>query len=112
MSRARHFSIVALVVFALLALTLFSASASAQSFKPHRDNDPPVYNFKNFQPNRVLINGTYVFVGPQYVTPAIIWGIVIGLFLLSILYVALSCLMSVQRPVRMSAVPLVLAKEY
>lgn len=107
MSQIRNLSLAAL--FCMLATLLSLVSAE---FVPHKDNDAPVYNFNTFQPNRVLYNGTFIYVGPQYITPAILWGIGVVFFLLTILYVALGCLMSIQRPVKFSPIPLVLAKEY
>ena len=103
---------VGMAVLLVTCLALLFASASAQTFVPKNISSPPQYNFHPYLPNRVWINGTFVFVGPQYVTPNILWGLGVGFFMLVILYVALSCLMGVQRPVRMSTVPLVLSKEY
>ena len=51
-------------------------------------------------------------IGPQYITSAIVWALLVGLLLLFVLYIGVGCIMSVERPVRMSAVPLQLAKEY
>ena len=102
--------LVALTILVCLAC-LFTTTTAA-TFTPHTDNSPPVYNFRTYLPNRVLINGTYIYVGPQYITPNILWGLGVGFFLLIILYVALGCLMGIQRPQKMSSVPLVLAKEY
>lgn len=95
-----------------LYVSMMGVSGQGTTFIPHQDNSPPVYNFQTYLPNRVWINGTYIFVGPQYVTPNIIWGLGVGFFLLIILYVGISCIMGIQRPQRMTTVPLVLAKEY
>jgi V0 complex accessory subunit Ac45/VOA1 transmembrane domain len=113
MSRLRALGLpicVAASVVTLLLLTFRFASGA--TFVPHGNGSPPQYNFKTFLPNRVWINGTFIFVGPQFITPNILWGLGVGFFMLIILYIALSCLMSIQRPVRMSSVPLVLSKEY
>ena len=102
--------LVALTLLVCLAC-LFSTS-SAATFKPQTDMSPPQYNFRTYLPNRIWLNGTFIYVGPQYITPNILWGLIIGAFLLIILWVALGCLMGIQRPLKMSGVPLVLAKEY
>ena len=102
---------VALSIVVLLFLS-FPSSSSAAAFTPHTNIQPPVYNFASYRANRVWVNNTYIYVGPQYVTPNILWGLGVGFVMLIILYVALSCLMSIQRPVRMSSVQLVLSKEY
>ena len=97
----------------LLALACFFSTTTAQrTFVPQTDSSPPQYNFQSYLPNRIFLNGTYIYVGPQYITPNILWGLFIGFFLLIILWVALGCLMGIQRPLKMSTVPLVLAKEY
>jgi hypothetical protein len=51
-------------------------------------------------------------IGPQFITGAIVWALLVGLMLLFILYIGVSCISSIERPVRLSAVPLVIAKEY
>ena len=102
----------ALTVLVCLACLFTTTAAARPAFVPHMDNSPPVYNFQTFLPNRVFVNGTYIYVGPQYITPNILWALIVGAFLLIILWVALSCLMGIQRPLKMSTVPLVLAKEY
>lgn len=103
--------LVALIL--LITLTcLFTATTAAPTFVPHTDNSPPEYNFRTYLPNRIFLNGTYIYIGPQYITPNILWGLIVGGFLLIILWVALGCLMGIQRPLKMSTVPLVLAKEY
>lgn len=50
--------------------------------------------------------------GPQYISSAIVWALLVSLLLLYILYIGVGCIMSVERPVRMTAVPLQLSKEY
>lgn len=51
-------------------------------------------------------------IGPQYISSAIVWALLCGLMLLFVLYIGIGCILSVERPVRMTAVPLQLAKEY
>ena len=51
-------------------------------------------------------------IGPQYITGNIVWALLVGLMLLFILYIGTGCIMSVERPVRLSAVPLQVGKEY
>jgi len=51
-------------------------------------------------------------VGPQYITGTIVWALLVGLMLLFILYIGVGCIASIERPVRLTAVPLQLAKEY
>jgi hypothetical protein len=81
---------VLLLFAALLALLLAVASpADAGSLKPF---ERPI--------------------GPQFITGAIVWALLVGLMLLFILYIGVSCISSIERPVRLSAVPLVIAKEY
>ena len=59
-----------------------------------------------------LAQATSTPIGPQYITSHIVWGLLVGLLLLFVLYIGLGCIMDVQRPVRMTAVPLQLSKEY
>ena len=47
---------------------------------------PPQYNFQTYLPNRIWLNGTFIYVGPQYITPNILWGLIVGGFLLIILW--------------------------
>ena len=51
-------------------------------------------------------------IGPQYISSAIVWGLLVGLMLLFVLFIGTGCIMGIQRPVRMTTVPLQLAKEY
>lgn len=51
-------------------------------------------------------------IGPQYITGNIVWALLVGLMLLFVLYIGTGCIMSVERPVRLSAVPLQVGKEY
>lgn len=53
-----------------------------------------------------------VWLGPQYITPNIFFGLLLGLFFIFMLYQAINCMTSIQRPVRLSAHTLVIAKEY
>jgi hypothetical protein len=57
-------------------------------------------------------NSTYP--GPQYITPTILWGLLLSFFLLFILWQALYCLLSIETPARFSYQYPVhsLAKEY
>jgi len=57
-------------------------------------------------------NGNYT--GPQYITPTILWALLLGFFLLFILWTAISCLMTVETPVRFAEEPPrhSLSKEY
>jgi hypothetical protein len=63
-------------------------------------------------PGYVRVNGTDIYPGPQFISSSIVFGLIISFFLLFILYIGVSCLTAIQRPVRFSAQPLQLAKEY
>ena len=51
-------------------------------------------------------------VGPQYISGTIVWALLVGLLLLFVLYIGVGCILGVERPVRLSAVPLQMGKEY
>lgn len=50
--------------------------------------------------------------GPLYITPAILYGLMIGGFLLAVLYIGVSSLASIERPVRFATQTLQISKEY
>lgn len=81
----------------LLAMLAFSTVVEAQSSldptgRPLKWNQRPI--------------------GPQFISSSIVWALLVGLMLVFVLYIGVGCIMSVERPVRLSAVPLQLAKEY
>lgn len=61
---------------------------------------------------QVAAESTPTYTGPQYITSAIVWGLLVALMLLFVLYIGISCIMSIERPVRMTTVPLQMGKEY
>jgi len=69
---------------------------------------PWSFNF----PGYVRVGPVKVFPGPQFISSPIVLALILGLFLLFALYIGIGCLMAIQRPVRISAQPLILSKEY
>jgi len=97
MRASRVLLLVACVFAALLA---FACVAEAQV--PERSTLNPTSPWLPYQKP----------IGPQYISGNIVYALLVGLMLLFVTYTGVSCLMSVERPVRLSAVPLQLAKEY
>lgn len=63
-------------------------------------------------PGYVRLGSTKIYPGPQYISSPILLALILGLCLLFGLYIAISCLMAIQRPIRMSTQTLILSKEY
>jgi hypothetical protein len=85
-----------LLVAGLLALCLALTASPACGAGPNVGPLP-----LNFNP-----------IGPQFISSTIVWALLVGLFLLFVLYIGVNCITNIERPVRLSAVPLQLAKEY
>jgi hypothetical protein len=95
----RFTAFLALSAFLVLACLASTSSAGTPPSQFAPASTLPLYPYQNP-------------IGPQYITSAIVWALLVGLLLLFVLYIGVSCIMSVERPVRMSAVPLQLSKEY
>jgi len=54
------------------------------------------------------------YTGPQYITPTILWAILLTFFLIFLLWTGLSCLLEIEAPVRYAIAPPIhsLSKEY
>jgi len=57
-------------------------------------------------------NSTGGYTGPQYITPAIMFGILLGFSLIFFLWTGLSNIIAIEAPVRFSHHKLQLSKEY
>lgn len=104
-------SVLSLLSCVFILISSFFSFVSSQSPSPSIPDSPLNPPLEGF-PGWANINGTSVFPGPQFINPSIVFGLLTAAFLLFMLYIGISCLMGVQRPVRMSSVPLALSKEY
>jgi hypothetical protein len=89
-----------LALTSLLLLSLVAVTLAGRTAPP-----PPGGGTLPLYPGQLPI-------GPQYISSAIVWALLAGLLLIFVLYIGVSCIMGVERPVRMTAVPLQLGKEY
>lgn len=77
---------------------------------PNPTKPPAPWNSAtNPRPNRINVPTP---IGPQYISGTIVWALLVALMLLFVLYIGVGCIMDVERPVRLSAVPLQMGKEY
>ena len=102
---------------ALLACLLSCGVSSVSANDPYNPYPPgkypnptavPVWG-PGQRPNRLNVIPP---LGPQYISGTITWALLVALMLLFVLYVGVGCIMNVERPVRLSAVPLQMGKEY
>lgn len=99
-------------VLSCLCVSSVSAADPYNPYPPGVYPNPtavPVWGPTNPRPNRLNV---ITPLGPQYISGAITWALLVGLMLLFVLYIGVGCIMSVERPVRLSAVPLQMGKEY
>ncbi len=91
-------------VLLLLAALLVAVLAFATAVEA-------VQSRSSLNPTAPILPGQKM-IGPQFISSSIVWALLVALMLLFVLYIGVGCLMDIERPVRLSAVPLQLAKEY
>lgn len=87
---------------------LLQSSIPSQYVKTGPNINPQYPWSAVYQPSIPLINRP----GPIYITSSIIFGLIVGLLLIIVLYTGLSVLAGVERPVRFATQPLNIGKEY
>jgi hypothetical protein len=70
------------------------------------------YRFSTLADSAAVVNITDGKYGPQYVTPNIVTGLLVTLFLVVLLFSALNCLMSLHTPLRYPHKTLAIKKEF
>lgn len=97
--------------YAHSAESSFRVQAASSPYSPTSDPSYGPQKHPDF-PNSYVKGSTYLRPGPLYINPSITIGLIVGLFLVVTLFIGLSCITDIERPVRMTNTPIQIPKEY